>query len=105
MAYVRSMKISRRSFIGGALGSLTLIFGGFGWREGEEPDMTPYTATEMVSVLERASETMRMLDENTAGEPRFILVTDRQYEELCILNGTTEVTVWEGAEVVRCPTT
>lgn len=99
------MKISRRSFIGGTLGSLTLIFGGFGWREREElEDMTPYTATEMVSVLERASEAMRMMDENAAGEPRFLLVTDRQYEELCILNGTTEVTVWEGAEVVRCPT-
>jgi len=97
------MKISRRSFIGGVLGSLTLIFGGFGWREGVAPDPNPYAATEMIAVLENASEAMRMLDENCAGGPRYILVTDRQYEELCILNGTTEVTVWEGAEVVRCP--
>ena len=27
------MKISRRSFLGGAVGALALMFGGFGWKE------------------------------------------------------------------------
>ncbi len=31
------MRVSRRSFLGGAVGSLALLFGGFGWREPEGP--------------------------------------------------------------------
>lgn len=29
------MRVSRRSFLGGAVGSIGLLFGGFGWREEE----------------------------------------------------------------------
>jgi hypothetical protein len=30
------MRLSRRSFLGGALGSIGLLFGGFGWKEPED---------------------------------------------------------------------
>ncbi len=30
------MRVTRRSFLGGAVGSLALLFGGFGWKEPED---------------------------------------------------------------------
>lgn len=30
------MRVTRRSFLGGAVGSIALLFGGFGWKEPED---------------------------------------------------------------------
>ena len=45
------MKVSRRSLLGGAVGTIGLLFGGFGWKEPEEwerDEEAPITATEVV---------------------------------------------------------
>lgn len=67
------MKVSRRSFLGGAVGSLALLFGGFGWREVEEwegDDDAPMTATKVLEGQDRLGKQAMTISEHFAAEYR-----------------------------------
>ena len=59
------MEISRRSFIAGTLSSLTLIFGGFGWREDERLSALEAKHRYGHLSVEQLIEARRILDENS----------------------------------------
>ncbi len=75
------MSVSRRNFLGGALASITLIFGGFGWREEDwyfERE-TGKTKTELI--IEQLRAAKRVMEEQ-AGVQVKLRVTEQQHEVL-----------------------
>lgn len=58
------MRVSRRSFLGGAVGSLALMFGGFGWKEPQDW----YIERETGLTIEKLLEAKRVLDEQGGPE-------------------------------------
>lgn len=56
------MRVSRRSFLGSSIASIGLLFGGFGWRAGEEEDW--YLERETGLTIEKLLEAKRVLSEN-----------------------------------------
>lgn len=55
------MRVSRRSFLGGSIASLGLLFGGFGWKE---PRADWYFERETGLTIEKLLEAKRIMDEN-----------------------------------------
>ncbi len=69
------MRVSRRSFLGGSIASIGLLFGGIGWRE-EDPLLLdrPVTATEVLESFVRGEMSWSEFHE----ERGFTLGVDRE---------------------------
>ena len=62
------MRVSRRSFLGGSIASIGLLFGGFGWMEDpllaalQPVDDPPITATEVVEGFPTRAQVEEMME-------------------------------------------
>lgn len=93
------MSVSRRNFLGGALASITLIFGGFGWREDERLSVIEARKRCNIPAIEQLRAAKHMLEENDVLGPFKFLISEGQHEDL--LQGQKRAYIIPDCEVIK----